>query len=162
MNIEKEKARLQKMTVKQLRQKYAEVFAEPSRSGNKEWHIKKILWGLQMQQEGDISLRARKKAEEIARMSDIRTTAPKPKTKPTESTNTVTIPVRFSQDSHLPMPGTIITRNYKGEVIEVTVLPDGFLFEGEKYRSLSSIAKIITGSHCNGFAFFNLARKEKK
>ncbi len=162
MNIEKEKVKLQRMTVRQLKQKYAEVFAELSRSGNKEWLVKRILWGIQMHQEGDISLRARKKAEEIARMSDIRTTAPKAKPKPPESKNMVTVPVRFAQDSRLPMPGTIITRNYKGEVIEVTVLPDGFLFEGEKYRSLSSIAKVVSGSHCNGYAFFNLSRKEMK
>ena len=40
--------------------------------------------------------------------------------------------------------------------LEVRVLEDGFEFEGERYRSLSAVARKITGTHCNGFRFFNL------
>jgi hypothetical protein len=40
--------------------------------------------------------------------------------------------------------------------VRVVVLADGFEFEGERYRSLSAIAKAVTGSHVNGFRFFNL------
>jgi Protein of unknown function (DUF2924) len=36
----------------------------------------------------------------------------------------------------------------------VTILAKGFAFEGAVYRSLSAVAKAITGSHCNGFLFF--------
>lgn len=42
------------------------------------------------------------------------------------------------------VPGTIITREYKGETLHVTVLPQGFEFEGEVYKSLSAAAKAIT------------------
>jgi hypothetical protein len=38
----------------------------------------------------------------------------------------------------------------------VVVLPDGFEYGGTRYKSLSAVAKAITGSHCNGFRFFKL------
>ena len=52
--------------------------------------------------------------------------------------------------------GTIVTRQYKGRLLQVTVLDKGFEHEGEVYRSLSAVANAVTGSHVNGFAFFNL------
>jgi hypothetical protein len=39
------------------------------------------------------------------------------------------------------------------------VLPDGFAYDGQVYRSLSAVAKAITGSHCSGYLFFRLAEK---
>ncbi len=42
-----------------------------------------------------------------------------------------------------------------GEV-RVIVLADGFEYEGERYRTLSAVARKITGTHVNGFRFFNL------
>jgi hypothetical protein len=41
----------------------------------------------------------------------------------------------------------------------VQVLAEGFAFEGEVYASLSAVARAITGSHCNGFLFFDLIRQ---
>jgi hypothetical protein len=57
------------------------------------------------------------------------------------------------------MPGTLLTREYKGELVQVTVLPKGFDYEGEVYSSLSATAKAITGSHTSGFLFFRLNGK---
>ena len=70
--------------------------------------------------------------------------------------------VRFKTDHRLPLPGTILTRVYKGEDLYVKVLPEGFEFEGVVYRSLSSVAQKITGSHCNGYLFFGLTGKGGK
>lgn len=58
-------------------------------------------------------------------------------------------------DPRLP-PGGQITRKYKGRTITVTILADGFEYLGDRYRSLSAVAKAITGSHMNGFRFFKL------
>ena len=66
--------------------------------------------------------------------------------------------VRFQQDDRLPLPGTIITRNYKGRQLQVQVLRDGFEFDGQVYRSLSAVAKAITGSHSNGYLFFRVGQ----
>ena len=41
----------------------------------------------------------------------------------------------------------------------MTVLPDGFEFRGEHYRSLSAVAKSVTNQHWNGYAFFGLAKR---
>jgi hypothetical protein len=58
----------------------------------------------------------------------------------------------------LPPAGTVISRHYKGEELRVTVLPEGFEFEGERFKSLSAVAKAVTGQHVNGRAFFKLTK----
>ena len=63
-------------------------------------------------------------------------------------------------DSRLPMPGAVITRKYKGTTLEVKVLADGFQYEGRCYKSLSAVAKVITGTHANGFHFFRLSKEQ--
>ena len=45
---------------------------------------------------------------------------------------------------------------YRGRDLVVEVLEEGFVFEERRYRSLSAIAREITGSHWNGFVFFVL------
>ena len=64
----------------------------------------------------------------------------------------------FSHDDRLPMPGAIIAKTYKGRAISVKVLANGFECEGTTYRSLSAVAKAITGSHCNGYLFFRMGQ----
>ena len=53
-------------------------------------------------------------------------------------------------------PGAILVREWKGKSHRVTVLPDGFAYEGETFRSLSEIARRITGGRWNGPRFFGL------
>jgi len=69
------------------------------------------------------------------------------------------IPDSTPNDPRLPVPGTVLTRPYKGGVLQMPVLANGFAYAGDKYGSLSAVAKAATGSHCNGFAFFGLAGK---
>jgi Protein of unknown function (DUF2924) len=71
-------------------------------------------------------------------------------------------PTATPLDHRLPLPGTMLERKYKGRVLRVKVLAAGFEFDGERYCSLSAVAKAITGSHCNGFAFFGLAKGDTK
>jgi hypothetical protein len=65
--------------------------------------------------------------------------------------------VSVAADPRLPQVGSQITRKHKGRTVTVTVLADGFEYEGERYRSLSAVAKAVTGSHMNGFRFFGCA-----
>ena len=67
--------------------------------------------------------------------------------------------MRIDGDRRLPPPGTIITREYKGQSLQVRVLPNGFDYDGEVFRSLSAVAKTITGQHCSGYLFFRLGRE---
>ncbi len=53
-------------------------------------------------------------------------------------------------------PGSVLVRAYGGTVHRVTVVPDGFLWQGAPYRSLSEIARRITGTRWSGPRFFGL------
>ena len=55
-----------------------------------------------------------------------------------------------------PLPGTRLLREYAGVEHAVTVLHDGFEWEGRPYKSLSAIARAITGTRWNGWTFFGL------
>ena len=101
--------------------------------------------------DGDLSERARRRAEELANDAEVRVMPPK--IAPPE---TIRVDVTVSTDARLPRPGTAIVRKYKGRQVRVLVLADGFEFDGEHYGSLSAVAKAITGTHCNGFRFFKL------
>jgi hypothetical protein len=61
------------------------------------------------------------------------------------------------RDPRLPTPGTVIAREYAGTVHEVTVLADAFVYRGDRHRSLSAVARLITGTSWNGLVFFGLA-----
>lgn len=160
LNVGREIAALQRMTVKQLRQKYMEVFDEETNGHNKAWLVKRIAWRLQARAEGGLSERARKRAEELADDADIRMNPPPMKAAtPVEEEAPPVRVLKFQADDRLPPPGTVLTRKYKGEVLQVKVRPDGFEYEGELFASLSAVAKKITGSHCNGYLFFRLDRK---
>jgi len=64
--------------------------------------------------------------------------------------------------SRKPSSGTVLLREWHGVTHRVTVLDDGVLFRGKHYRSLSHVAREITGSRWSGPLFFGLrsARKE--
>ena len=160
LNVEKELAALRKMTPTQLREKYLEVFGEPSRSGNMAFLYKRIAWRVQALAEGTLSERARRRAGELARDADIRTTMPRVAKSGGGSTSAATF-VPAAHDGRVPPPGAVLTREYKGQTIEVTVLPRGFEWDGEVYRSLSAVAKAITGSSWSGPLFFGLDKEAK-
>ncbi len=153
LNIAKEVAALEQMTVGQLQQRYVEVFGEPVRSRHKQYLIRRIAWRLQANAEGGLSERALRRAEELANIADVRVTPPRTATR---VARTATTAPPEATDRRLPPAGTALTRRYKGRTISATILPDGFEYDGERYRSLSAVAKAITGSHMNGFRFFQI------
>ncbi len=161
LNMKKEVAALEAMTVGELQERYVEVFGEPVRSRHKRYLIRRIAWRLQANAEGGLSERALQRAAELANVADVRTTPPKDHSHeataialPATQRRTLQTPV--SSDPRLPAPGCQLTRKYKGQTLVVTVLADGFEYEGECYKSLTAVAKAITGSHISGFRFFKL------
>jgi hypothetical protein len=172
LNVAKEVAVMQRLTIKELRARYAAAFGEETASNNKAWLIKRIAWRLQVLAEGDLSQRARQRAAELANDADLRLLPPKlsaatrassvtsPAAVATSSTPVAaTATPRIQGDGRLPLPGTVLTRAYKGQSLQVKVLPHGFEFRDKVYQSLSAVAKAITGQHCSGIYFFRL-RKE--
>lgn len=165
LNINKEVREMEKRSVRELRQQYAEVFGESTNAANKPWLIKRIAWRLQSNIEGDISQRARERATEIANDADVRMSPPPdcpqhhPKASPADRIKTQK--VEFSLDDRLPTPGTILNREYKGVVHQVRVRANGFEYDGSVYKSLTAVAKVITGQHCSGFTFFKLVKAQR-
>ena len=62
----------------------------------------------------------------------------------------------------LPRAGTILVREWRGITHHVTVTDDGFLWNGKPHRSLSGIARAITGTAWNGPRFFGLRETSRK
>ncbi len=153
LSVEKELAALRRMSVDELRWRYAGVFGEATKSRHKQWLIKRILWRMQALAEGDLSQRARRRAEELANDADLRLRPPRTTA---AASPMQAVPAPADRNSRLPPPGTVLTRPYKGETLQVRVLPEGFEYEGEVHKSLSAVAKAITGSQCNGYRFFRL------
>ena len=159
-DIATEIAALDGMAMYELAERYAELHGQPCRTRHRAYLIRKIAWRIQANAEGDLSERARKRAAELANDADIRVMAPPTMVCPpqTGAPATVARPVITSKprDPRLPVPGSAIIRHYKGNKHRVVVLDDGFEYEGDRYRTLSAVAKMITGSHINGFRFFKL------
>ena len=169
MNVGKELAELKQMSVRELREKYEAVFGEPTRAGNRDWLFKRIAWRIQALAEGDLSERARRRAEFLARDADLRTTAPRAASGGNGAHGPVAAngvpdakPAPSLADERVPPPGTVLTRAYRGQAYHVVVRDDGFEYDGQVFRSLSAIAKLITGSHWNGLLFFKIAKPKRR
>lgn len=157
LNVGRELAALEAMSVKDLRQKYEEVFREACRSNHKAWLVKRIIWRMQANAEGGLTERALKLAQELANDADLRMKAPPQPKRSAEPAVVTKTAVSFSGHNRLPLPGALLTREYKGKSVRVMVLNDGFEWEGTVYKSLSAVAKAITGTHTSGYLFFRLA-----
>jgi hypothetical protein len=155
---------LTRMTVGQLKQKYLEIFGEESRSNHKQFLFRRIAWRIQAIAEGGLSERARRRALEIANDADLRIRAPRTmfgRDTTIDPKLSITRKLAGGLDPRLPPAGSFLERDYKGRRVIVKVLVDGFEFEGQIYRSLSAIAREVTGTKWNGFLFFNLAGAEE-
>lgn len=150
-DLTKELAALKRLPLGRLKDKYAEAFGEPPSGNSRPWLVRRLAWRLQERALGGLTDRARARAAGLADDADLRVVPPR------AGSGAAVEPPRSPADPRLPAPGTVLTRRYKGAVLEVKVRADGFEFAGRRYGSLSAVAKAATGSHCNGFAFFGLA-----
>ena len=109
----------------------------PSRVGRAFLTIN-IAWEIQAKEHGRLSPRLRRKLETLARKFE-------------KDPN-------FSPFDNKPniKPGTRLVREWNGRPHAVTVTESGFEYEDEEYKSLSVIARTITGTRWSGPAFFGL------
>ncbi len=138
---------LRQQTVGQLKIKYRTVFGWESRSNHKQFLLRRIAWRLQANAEGGLSERAHQRAVVIAEEADLRIRAPQSFLKKLSEGN---------RDPRLPAAGTWLTREFQGRSVSVEVLEKGFRYQERVYRSLSAVARDVSGVQWNGFAFFNL------
>jgi hypothetical protein len=151
---------LRRASLEGLREKYREVFQEEARSRHREHLFRKIAWRLQARAQGDLSERARTRAQEIAHDEDLRMVAPRDffTVEGQRIQTTRADGDRRDQDCRLPLPGVLLSREWNGKTILVEVLAKGFRYEHQFYPSLSAVAFAVTGSRWNGLAFFKLKR----
>lgn len=156
--------RLPGLTVPALRNKYRNVFGEEPPSKHKQFLVRRIAWQLQAQAEGDLSERARRRAAEIADETDLRIgpgaeflSNPAPAVAPATFG-----PSHAQRDWRLPAPGTRLQRRFQGRDLVVKVLEQGFEHDSKRYRSLSAIAREVTGTRWNGLLFFGLTGRRNE
>jgi len=155
-------SRLQKMDLKELRVEYEKLFGKATKSRNRKQLFSQVSRKIQDNQ-------AAKKTEG-APVKPILTVKFEPKRKGKGGSKKKKVaekkPVKTrpigQRDPRLPKIGTTISKKYKGKTINVRVLERGFEHDGRQFRSLSGVAKHITGSIWNGFLFFGLLRKGSK
>ncbi len=153
---------LHSMSTNELAEMYHDLHGQPVRTRHRQYLIRKLAWRIQANAMGDLSDRARKRAGELANDADVRVMAPKSLICPPQTGVSRSITKRHTKrDPRIPSVGSAIVRQYKGKMIRVVVLDadQGFDFNGQRYRTLSAIAKVVTGTHINGFRFFMLGDK---
>ena len=142
-----------------LKKRYRELFGEESKSSNRQFLFRRIAFRLQANAEGDLSERARRRIGDIADDRDLRVRAPKEFLARPEAGSPIIDRTRPPKDYRLPEPGTVLTRRLGDRQIVVKVLAEGFEYESRHYRSLSAIAREVTGTRWNGLLFFGLAER---
>jgi hypothetical protein len=127
--------RLNQMSTRDLHQKWNDLFGTDAGQHGRQYMIRRLAYRLQELIYGGLSRKARAQFQEL-----------------TEDTKAKK---HKSQVTNL-QAGTRLLREWHGQNYEVIVQDNGFLFNGKTYRSLSAIARAITGRHCGGRRFFGL------
>jgi Protein of unknown function (DUF2924) len=123
MDVYGQIAELGRMQIAELRERYQEVFGEQTTTAHKQHLVRRIAWRLQVLAEGDLSERAHRRALKIADDQDLRVNLP---ARVTQSARTAAKRKPIQPDLRRPQPGSVLTRAFRGQTIEVKVLEDGF------------------------------------
>jgi hypothetical protein len=78
-----------------------------------------------------------------------------------DSSSAATSPRRRSSDPLILKPGTLLSRECQGRIERVTVVSNGFAWNGATYTSLSAAAFAITGTKWNGHRFFGVRQQDR-
>ncbi|HOI53859.1 MAG TPA: DUF2924 domain-containing protein [Phycisphaerae bacterium] len=134
-------AELPTLSVGELRGRWRSLYGtEPPASCKSQYLIRRLAWRIQELAYGGLSESAQATLKQVA----------------DEDAATARTPSSRKREMNLPVAGTRLVRTWNGQRHEVLVARDGFDFRGCRYRSLSAVAKAITGSHRSGPAFFGL------
>ncbi len=145
---------LKEKSLGELKAKYEELFiGQKAPSNNKIYLWRKIAYRMQELKYGSVPAETRGKIQELITKYD---PVNNKSLRPDNALNNQVKKTRLSRDKRLPIPGTVVTKEYKGVMLQVKVLERGFEYNGKVYKSLTAIAKEVTGAHWNGFLFFQL------
>ena len=132
-----------------IKAKYAALYGQDSpSSSNKVFLWRKIAYRLQALEYGGLPDDTKNRINELIKRYDpVNNNTLRPKKNPGKEG-------KNGRDKRLPIPGAIIRKEYKDQLIEVKVLENGFEYQGKGYKTLSSVATAVTGDHVNGYTFF--------
>lgn len=157
IRIEQIEKALGALSMPELRDRFAECYGHTTTSRSKSHLIHRILWAVQRDAYGDISDAARKRALAIADDRDVRERFFTPETGSEKPEQTGRLTIAYKPQNEL-LPGTVLHRNYQGSELRVLVLEHGFEWDGRRFKSLSGVAREITGTQWNGRLFFGLKK----
>lgn len=123
----------------ELKQLWRELYDRDPPSLNREFLIKRLAYRIQELACGGLSARAEAKLDRLIAEEDLRVKGKQPVCK-----------------GDRPIVGTRLIRAWQGVEHTVTVLVDGYEYQGRPYKSLSAIARAITGTRWNGPLFFGI------
>lgn len=129
-HVRDEVASLRSLNLAELRQKWAERYGAPPRHRAPELLRRVLAWRIQADAFGGLD------AATLRLIVSERA------------------PVMVTEQ-----PGTRLARDYAGKRHEVVVLDNGVMYDGNRYGSLSEVARLITGQRWNGPRFFGLRRE---
>jgi len=151
-----ELAALRRMSLDELRDEWFRVFGEKPRSTNAEQLFRKLAYELQARVHGGLPDAAK------ARLAELAPVIPEaPVARPTARRAAPVAPQAPVRDPRLPSPGTVLSRPYRGREIRVVVHEHDFEWDGQRFSSLSAVARAITGSQWNGRLFFGLTERKR-
>ena len=132
-------AALRKMSVVELKQRWETLFGTPAPNNSRSYLEVRLGNRIQELMLGGLSRDTRRVLDLLV--------------KELEGKNTRKA---IMTDPRKPIPGTRLLREWDGAEHSVTVLRDGFDWQGRKFKSLSAVARAITGTQWNGYRFFGL------
>ena len=156
MSVIKEIARLRRMPVAELRLEWRRLYGEESRSRNRDFLWKRLAWRVQELAYGGLDEATKQRLAELAPETYVRARRPNG-FDPDKLVSTPPPP----RDDRLPIPGTVLTRQWHGAEIRVLVREDGYEHDGTIYGSLSALARAVTGQRWNGRLFFGLTARKR-
>lgn len=144
---------LQTLPAKTLASRYQALFGTPPRCTNTAWLRRQVAWKLQEQALGGLSDRG------MARLAELQAQIHLPIAPAASRPHRTTPAATPRPDPRPPMVGTTLVRRWHDQDLRVEVRENGFEWNGVLYKSLSAVAKAITGTGWNGRLFFGLTQR---
>lgn len=150
-------AELEEMPLEELTRKHEEMFPGVPTPKKRTTLWRKIAYRLQELEYGGLPEDARDRLQALIQTEDpLRRIPARSGGAENPDQGAARLRTRSGRDARLPIPGSVIAKDYKGTRVEVKVLDKGFEYQAKTYRSLSAIAKEVSGNHWNGYLFFGL------
>jgi hypothetical protein len=150
VTLEAHVAALATKSTAELAADYIALFGHAPRRRNPVYLRKRLAHRLQADALGGLPRAARDVLDRLMATIEFPAAAP---------TQRVTDP-KDGDDPRL-RPGSVLTRVWHGRTVRVEVTHEGFVFDGETFKTLTAVARKVTNQHWSGALFFNLRARRK-